>query len=820
MDKPSIFRQHSGITSQVPETSDYKLVRALTMTIDGNIYIDKFIDEIFKGFSKTKDEPIREFVAFASTLTLDGNSVTIASQVYDRGFDQQKFSNVENYEEYFDTRKIQPKVERITWLGAPAIVFSYKNRNKLAKFLHGSLLINLMFWITSFSSFDCFNKFSAHREEKNPFLRGSRRETIQNINEDINPSRGLIDVNPQRGLTKYIFAFDIDETLTPHYALKEHALKMNKELRRSVIAAMKKIITSENYVWIITANNYTKREFIDKYFDNNNKTYFANSGFFFFMNNANIPNIYEKAKASFPDDPKLEKIVLTKIHSDGLKPYALYGQSLIEKDNYNSHHSTKISNFKIYLFDDHNIDNLIKNCEKFNINFVHVTDFSNNGKPVVPNLVNNLDTILKTDLGKYYTNVKIIHQRLQRTLRQVSRLVSRRTLRKTTEQDAAHLYCDRYEEIKKHCKNIKWQKNNTYKNYYLDKEKGKTGNEFDVGKFLTNFDDCIKRVQDEERDLQRYNTENETNYVQRYNEMFSYIYPWDIEGIEIGAIDNNGLKNIIKIIESERTKIKTQLIYIKENFKESIKRINTIIHVIITNPDYATLIYDYITNPEKKDLKITFTLFLLTKLILLSRCNIAQIVKDKSFDFSDDENENIKGLVGAIITIMDEPLKIFEYTYNEGQGFKMETIASLDHDKDITSIKRSSDLVLFEFKQDIKTNILNTHKSSKQLSGTIATLEYKVSDLVPQQSISASQISINLDKPDLLSEKLISASQISINLDKPDLLPQKSKKTYKTLETLKSYLSNMVTRTRKRVRHIDPRLAGKKRTRRNKKKKK
>jgi hypothetical protein len=148
----------------------------------------------------------------------------------------------------------------------------------------------------------------------------------------------------------------------------------------------------------------------------------------------------------------------------------------------------------------------------------------------------------------------------------------------------------------------------------------------------------------------------------------------------------------------------------------------------------------------------------------------------------------------------------------------MKTIASLDHDKDITSIKRSSDLVLFEFKQDIETNILNTYKSSKQLSGTIATLEYKVSDLVPQQSISASQISNNLHKQDLLPQKSISASQISNNHDKPNLLPQKSKKTYKTLETLKSYLSNMVTR--KRVRHIDPRLAGKKRTRRNKKKKK
>jgi hypothetical protein len=136
---------------------------------------------------------------------------------------------------------------------------------------------------------------------------------------------------------------------------------------------------------------------------------------------------------------------------------------------------------------------------------------------------------------------------------------------------------------------------------------------------------------------------------------------------------------------------------------------------------------------------------------------------------------------------MDEPLKIFEYTYNEGEGFKMETIASLYPDKDITSITRSRDLVLFEFKQDLETNILNTHKSSKQLSGTIATLQYKVSDLVPQQSISASQKSNDMVK---------------------------SKTTYKTL---KGYFSKMVGRNR--LPNAASRLAGKKRTRRTRIKK-
>jgi hypothetical protein len=472
MIKPSLFRQYSGINTNALENSNYKLVRALTMTISGEIFIDKFTNEIFKGFSITPNQPIREWIALSSTLILDDKNVTIASQVYDRGFNTTTFKDVNTYKEYFEHRAKQPKIERITWLGAPAIVFSYKNRNKLAKFLYGSSVINLMFWITSFSSNDCFNKFNENREKSKKILRGTLRDAIQDV---------------------------------------EHGISRQKSPQE----------TPEHY--------------------------------------------------------------------------------------------------------------------------------------------------------------------------------------------ASTLYCDRYEEIKNHCNNEIWQKNNTYKNFYENK-----GKRVEVGKFLTNFDDCIKRVEDEEHYLEKYNTdyrENTKKYVQRYNEMYSYIYPWDIEGIEVGAIDKKGLTYIKTILEKQRKQVIIELEDILKNFEESVEMMNTIIDVIISNPDYATEIYNNIIQSEKSDHKMTFTLFLLTKLILLSRCNIAEIFEKKLFRFPNEINENIKGLVSAIIKIMNEPLKIFEYTYNESNGFKMKTLSSLD---------RKSDFVLFEFTTHPETNILNTYKSDKQLIGTIS----------------------------------------------------------------------------------------------------
>jgi hypothetical protein len=105
------------------------------------------------------------------------------------------------------------------------------------------------------------------------------------------------------------------------------------------------------------------------------------------MNFNSIPDEYNNAKKQFPEQLS-EEIDFTHIQSNGLKPYAIYGRSLIEQSKYTPKH-----NFKIYLFD----DNLVykKNSDKFGITFIHVKDFI---KPSEANILNNFNNIL-TQIG-------------------------------------------------------------------------------------------------------------------------------------------------------------------------------------------------------------------------------------------------------------------------------------------------------------------------------------------------------------------------------------------------------------------------------------
>jgi hypothetical protein len=200
--------------------------------------------------------------------------------------------------------------------------------------------------------------------------------------------------------------------------------------------------------------------------------------------------------------------------------------------------------------------------------------------------------------------------------------------------------------------------------------------------------------------------------------MFSYIYPWDIEGIEIGSLSEANFTHVKKEIETGRYKMVEQLeemILNEGNITNSIRRMNMIIYTIINNLDYANIIYDYINNKKKQDLKITHTLFLLTKLILLSKCNMNKNFNYKEFEFSSD-TENITNLIKEIIKIMKKPLEIFEYVLDEESGlFEMKKITP--------NTKRSKNLTLFQLEDEatrkLYQGILITKKSNFQLTGRI-----------------------------------------------------------------------------------------------------
>jgi hypothetical protein len=210
-------------------------------------------------------------------------------------------------------------------------------------------------------------------------------------------------------VTKYIFAFDIDDTLFKAHTfdtLSEHDTT-SVERRNEIIANMKRVIDSHNYVWIVTANEgYTENSFTTNFFGSVDKDFFDKSQYFLFMNPAIMAKVYATAKsdASLPVDDKAKLDYIdtwnghNDIHTKGLKPYAIYAQSLLTRNEYNSklENTPKIGKFDIYLFDDKS-GPIKTNSEKFGIHFIKVTDFTT---PAQPNLLTEFKKVLDDGTSK------------------------------------------------------------------------------------------------------------------------------------------------------------------------------------------------------------------------------------------------------------------------------------------------------------------------------------------------------------------------------------------------------------------------------------
>jgi len=450
-----IYRDQKGIYEDVPHDKNYNIIRSMTMDENGKIDDNKFISEIFTGFSSTN----KEYIGYASTLLLPGHKVVMASQIYEKSFVSGNFEGITTYKDYFRERQ-KYEMSRITWLGAPSIVFSYKNRKTLTPFLNGSPIINIMFWITSFTSADCFKEFTSERE--------STRKTI------------------------------------------------------------------------------------------------------------------------------------------------------------------------------------------------------------------------------------------------------------SASRDKVTLYCDRYEDIKAKCR--EYQKFNTYKSYYENLKIPEKKNKVLQEPFFTTIDSAITRIEEEEKYLNDFNKDNSTTFYQRYNEILSYIYPWDIEGIEIGNLDESELLRIIKLLENGRAKTLTEL---EDNFKDPkiISKINLIITIMLHNANYVVQI--------KKEIlrnKINSTLFLLTKMLILSECNLITKSEVKDFEIDESEKPKILDLINNIKIMMEKPLDLYEYRKDipHGGGFTLKKTGQ--YTLDTTTIDRKSPFVLFEQNQDETTKLGHIVESKIQLQRT------PIETLTPQRA--------------------------------------------------------------------------------------
>jgi flagellar biosynthesis GTPase FlhF len=182
----------------------------------------------------------------------------------------------------------------------------------------------------------------------------------------------------EEAATKYVFAFDVDKTLV------DGALDTLYHDKYEIIENMRRVINSDNYVWIITANDaYNYKDFSNAYFGESNSDIYK-STFFEFMNPKIMEEMYTSEKKKYPahktnfDYPG--SWTASDIHDGGLKPYAMYAQSLI----YINGEFFKRNDFsivKMYLFDDMSEEKIKKNSKKFDIELIPVTDFASSSTP-------------------------------------------------------------------------------------------------------------------------------------------------------------------------------------------------------------------------------------------------------------------------------------------------------------------------------------------------------------------------------------------------------------------------------------------------------
>ena len=214
------------------------------------------------------------------------------------------------------------------------------------------------------------------------------------------PASAASAASAASGITKYIFAFDIDNTLV------NGGLEQISKDKYEIIANMKRVIDSRNYVWIVTANNaYNKDDFTTKFFRPVDKDFFDKSEYYFlFMNPLIMADVYAKAKSDVTlapgDKAKLDHTggwADKDIHARGLKPYAIYAQSLLTRDEYNKKFTPQIGKFDIYLFDD-KLGPIQTNSAKFGIHFIQVTDFASSH--ATPNLLTEFKKVLDNGTSK------------------------------------------------------------------------------------------------------------------------------------------------------------------------------------------------------------------------------------------------------------------------------------------------------------------------------------------------------------------------------------------------------------------------------------
>jgi hypothetical protein len=331
-------------------------------------------------------------------------------------------------------------------------------------------------------------------------------------------------------------------------------------------------------------------------------------------------------------------------------------------------------------------------------NYTDVTsikDYFNKRESLKKN--NKIDKLKKTWLGSpslifKYVNREILSKYFKDTIINIIFWITMfHTLKNYLEYEKENevKYCDKYPDLKDKLNKIQEAKTINGANPHE--------------KFATNFGDCISRILSAEAQLNANNEKNETNYYQRSNEMFSFFFPWDLHGIERGAVPDEEFVKFYHDIKRSREKTIGELEFIFKNggvkfeknpdmdnyyvseknddkSAEIIEIINDIITLILNN-NFEEINKTVVTN------KYTYTLFLIAKYILSARCNQPQYAKNQYKLTHPDDTDIFFLFIREIIILMKEPVRIYEYVLQPDKLFKM-----IETD----SYSRTSPFYLFE----------------------------------------------------------------------------------------------------------------------------
>jgi len=144
-------KQNSGIN--VDPLDGIKIARSILST-NGKVKYNEGLDEIFEGriFNNTI-----ELIGMPSTVIIDNTNICIASQIYTKEHMEykSKYEGVTTYKDYYSIKQtIDKDKNRISWLGAPSLIFSYDNRKRFKDIIENTC-IHMIFELSSFNSTAC-----------------------------------------------------------------------------------------------------------------------------------------------------------------------------------------------------------------------------------------------------------------------------------------------------------------------------------------------------------------------------------------------------------------------------------------------------------------------------------------------------------------------------------------------------------------------------------------------------------------------------------------------------------------------------------------